>query len=305
MEKKRILVLGTFDGVHRGHQELFRQAKRIGGQMNMKPCILTFNCHPREVLGKKIKLLTLNDERISMLKNTGLECLVLPFDSILANMSPEEYIAYICARFNAGGIIAGSNHTFGCRASGTPRDIVRLADKYGYKTFIIPPILTDDGERISSTLIRERLLDSEADAAAKMLGYNYFISGKVTRGQELGHTLGFPTANLEYSDKKLVPARGVYVTAARINGRDYQGMTNIGVRPTVSDTGVITIETFLFDVSGDFYGKDMRVSFLKRIRAERKFSSKDELSSQLCQDELIARAYLSTRGIKSGVNAEN
>lgn len=292
MECKSVLVLGTFDGVHKGHRELFRQAKRIAGQMNMKPVILTFDRHPREILGMEVRLLTLNNERLGMLKDSGLECQVLPFTSQLSKMQPEEYIAFICSQFNAGGLIAGRNHTFGRGASGTPADIVRLAGKYGYKTFVIPP-LCQNGERISSTLIRNKLLIGDVDGAANLLGYNYSIAGKVTRGYSLGHMLGFPTANLEFSDKKLVPARGVYVTRTKIAGQYYQGMTNIGVRPTVSDSGVTTIETFLFDAAADLYGQDIRVYFLKRIREERKFSSPEALSEQLRKDELISRAYLS------------
>lgn len=294
MERKSVLVLGTFDGVHKGHRELFKQAKRISDQMNMTPVILTFDCHPRELLGKEVRLLTLNEERLAMLRNSGLECRVLPFTAELSQMSPEEYIAFICTRFNAGGLLAGSNHTFGRGALGTLADIVRLADKYGYKTFIIPP-LCQDGERISSTLIRNKLFAGDVDGASALLGYDYFIAGKVSRGCSLGHTLGYPTANLEYSDKKLVPARGVYVTRTRIGNRDYQGMTNIGVRPTVSDSGVTTIETFLFDAEANLYGRDIRVSFIKRIREERKFDSTEALAEQLHQDELISRAYLSAR----------
>ena len=155
--------------------------------------------------------------------------------------------------------------------------------------------MCQDGERISSTLIRNKLLAGDVDGASALLGYDYFIAGKVSRGCSLGHTLGYPTANLEYSDKKLVPARGVYVTRTRIGNRDYQGMTNIGVRPTVSDSGVTTIETFLFDAEANLYGRDIRVSFIKRIREERKFDSTEALAEQLHQDELISRAYLSAR----------
>ena len=300
MERKSVLVLGTFDGVHKGHRELFKQAKRISDQMNMMPVILTFDCHPREFLGREVRLLTLNEERLTMLKNSGFECRVLPFTAELSQMSPEEYIAFICSHFNAGGLLAGSNHTFGRGASGTPSDIVRLAAKYGYKTFIIPP-LCQNGERISSTLIRNKLLAGDVDGASALLGYDYFINGKVSRGRSLGHTLGYPTANLEFSDKKLVPARGVYVTQTRIEGRDYQSMTNIGVRPTVSDSGITTIETFLFDAAANLYSRNMRVSFIKRIREERKFDSTEALSTQLRQDELISRAYFSARSTSGGI----
>ncbi len=298
MEKKWVFVLGTFDGVHRGHRELFKQAKRLCAQNNMWPAILTFDRHPRELLGREVMLLSLNSERLHMLENTGLECRVLPFNAELAGMNPEEYIAFICSRFNVGGLLAGSNHTFGRGASGTPAEIVRLAGKYGYKTFIIPPLLSKSGERISSTLIRSKLLSGEADSAAELLGYNYFIAGRVAKGQALGHTLGYPTANLDFSAHKLVPARGVYVTVTHIDGREFQGMTNIGVRPTVSDAGNTTIETFLFDSSADLYGKDISVSFIKRIREEKKFPSREALTAQLRQDELIARAYLSALDAK-------
>lgn len=295
---KSVLVLGTFDGVHKGHKELFARARQIGRELGMRPVILTFDRHPREVLFNEVRLLTLDSERIRMLKSVaGLDCRVINFTSELAGISPEEYIVYICRNFNAGGIIAGSNHTFGKDGAGGPADIVRLSGKYGYRVFIIPPVC-EGNRRISSTLIRNLLLEGEADRASELLGYDYFIEGIVGRGESIGHTLGFPTANLEFSHKKLIPAPGVYVTSARAAGRVYHGMTNIGTRPTVSDSGIITIETYLFDVQPDLYGKDMRVSFIKRIRGEQKFASREELSAQLKQDELIARAYLSSRCIQ-------
>ena len=291
--KNAVVTIGTFDGVHLGHQKIIEQlkseAKRIGGET----VIITFHPHPRKIVhtGKEVKLITTIEERIELLSAAGIDHLVIvPFTQGFSELEPRDYVeTFLKRRCNPSVVIIGYDHKFGRERKGD----YKLLEEYSAKGFFtlkeIPQHVISNST-VSSTRIRDYLISGDIENANSLLGYEFNFEGMVVKGDQRGRTIGFPTANLQLTnEEKIVPGNGVY--AVRIN-KDWKGMMNIGVRPTV-DGSKRTIEVNIFNFSGDIYGEKIRVFVEGFLRGEKKFSGIEELKAQLEKDRVSAKERLS------------
>ena len=304
-----VLTTGTFDGVHLGHAAVLRyvveRARAVGGT----PTLVTFDPHPREVLGLgRVDLLTTVAERARLAGDLGVErVVVVPFTRELSELSPDAWVRdLLLGAVGMREIVVGYDHHFGHRRAGTVDTLRTLGDAGGTPGFsvdVVPQLVVDAGERglaVSSTRIRDALRAGDAAGAAARLGRAYALSGEVARGAQRGRTIGFPTANLApESDRLLVPADGVYATRVQIGGAArpdggawHDAMTNVGTRPTVGEGGARSIETHVLDFAGDLYGRRITVAFHRRLRDERRFDGLDALAAQLREDAGQARQAL-------------
>lgn len=287
------VALGNFDGVHRGHRYVIDP---ILGDSHAT--VVTFNPHPQEFFtGQRRQLLTPLDEKVEYLRSIGVEQLVLlPFDQTLASLTPVDFVETILvSRLQARRISVGQDFRFGYKRLGTTDDLQAIASKHGVAVQVIP-LQNCNGERISSSAIRQALQQGDLSVANKLLGRPYALIGEVVQGQQLGRTIGFPTANLQLPPEKFLPRQGVYlvqVHGIEPNSSDaiVPGVMNIGNRPTV-DGLKQTIEVHLLDWSGNLYGKQITVNLEKFLRAEQKFPSLDALKAQIQADCDAARALL-------------
>jgi riboflavin kinase/FMN adenylyltransferase len=296
--KKAVITIGTFDGVHLGHQQIIKllkqQATEIGGQT----VIITFHPHPRKVVshGKAdVKILNTLQEKTELLDQLGIDHLVVvAFNDAFASQTAEEYIEnFLVKKFHPDTIIIGYDHKFGKNRSGDYHLLEKMGEKFNYNVKEIPEHVLNQ-VTISSTKIREALLRNDIDTANNCLGYKYFFEGKVVEGNKLGRTIGYPTANLFIEDEeKLVPGNGVYAVQVTIGTEEtvYKGMMNIGMRPTVNGTKR-TIEVNIFDFDRDIYSQRMRVYLNNYLRGEVKFAGLDELKQQLAKDKIDAQQKL-------------
>jgi riboflavin kinase/FMN adenylyltransferase len=289
---KIVVGLGNFDGVHIGHQRLISELVEMARQVRGTPTILTFHPHPLAVLkpDKCPPLLLPQTVKQKFFAKLGVEVLLqIPFDLGFASISPEEFVKDILLEeMNACGLVVGYNYTFGRYGRGTPALLEEMAASYGFVLKVIPPISLE-GQPVSSTLIRKLLAAGEVTEAAKYLGYAPFVLGEVVSGAKRGRDLGFPTANLGIEKGLLVPANGVYLTKVYIDGDAYYGVANIGVKPTFNHSER-NIEVHLLDLYDDLYGYNIKVSFIKRLRKEKKFASSSELVKQIKRDIMEAKA---------------
>ncbi len=292
-----VLTIGTFDGIHLGHQELLRIIKNRAEEVNGTSVLLTFHPHPRIVLQPDsqdgIQLITTIDERIELLEKTGIDVVVIvPFSVEFANMPADDYLKNVLINhFHPKEIIIGYDHHFGKNRTGNFDLLAASQELYDYQLTQIPK-QTLEKNAYSSTAIRQALNQGEIHKANKLLGYNYFINGIVSHGDKRGRELGYPTANIQliHSDK-LIPANGVYAVRTWIDGKAYDGMLNIGIRPTFRGEEK-TIENHLFNFDQDIYGKAVRTEFIDYLRPERKFDSIEALKNQLAVDERQAKQIL-------------
>lgn len=280
------LALGYFDGVHKGHQAVIKSAVNFANQNGNKSAVITFKDHPCCFFrGVCPKYILTRDDRIKHIEALGVDYIyILDFNSKLCMLSAEDYLKNVLIdNFSPKSISTGFNHYFGAKKSGGVDLLTEKQAEYGYKYFEIPPqkVLNNT---ISSTAIRNELSKGNIQNANEMLGYNFTISGKVVKGQQLGRKIGFRTANLLYPPELIDLPFGVYSVLVDYMGMQYKGITNFGIRPTVSDSHRCSLETHILDFDKDIYGEEISVSFLKMIRAERKFSSLDELKAQISMD---------------------
>ena len=287
-----VIATGFFDGVHLGHRlvlKLLVQTAKARGEESM---VTTFWPHPRTVLqdgAMTLRLLNTLDEKKALLYGLGIDRVeVLPFSKEFSSLSTKAYIEdYIKSRFAGTAIVLGYDNRLGCDA-GTPDEIQAIAEKCGIDVIRADKYETDGGLAVSSTKIRRLIAGGDMKGAAAMLGYNYMLHGVVVCGNRLGRTIGFPTANMElYEPLKIVPGNGVYLVSVRALDRDFYGMCNIGVRPTVGMGDALTIETNIFDFNEDIYGLDIKISFIAKIRNERCFDSIEVLRQQLISDKTV------------------
>ena len=295
------IALGNFDGVHLGHAKVLSQI--IGffgankGENRLYPTVVSFNPHPREFFsGQAQLLLTTLEEKVEQLEKLGIEQLVLlPFDQDLAQLSPQAFVEKILVQdLKARKITVGQDFRFGYQRQGTAQDLVAIATQFNVEV-LITPLKTEKEERISSSLIRTALAEGRIKQANQMLGRPYSLQGMVMDGQKLGRTLGFPTANLQLPDYKLLPRLGVYAVRVSIQNsahRSLGGVMNIGHRPTLGQNQVIA-EVHLFNWSEDLYQQNLTVQLLDFLRPEQKFSSLNELKSQIIKDCQQAQEILS------------
>ena len=287
------IALGNFDGIHQGHQIVLQpiiQAGKTSSPTPLYPSVVSFTPHPREFFsGGKIKLLTPIPEKASKLADLGIEQLVLlPFNRDLAALSPEAFVEQVLVRqLNAKIISVGLDFRFGYQRKGTGQDLSQIAANYGITVHLNSLHQYQNRDRgavrVSSSLIREALLRGEVSTANQMLGSPYSLWGTVVKGQQLGRTIGFPTANLQLPPEKFLPRFGVYAVDVWLQNSLHQGVMNIGCRPTVSGD-VPTIEVHLLNWSGDLYGQNLKVYLQQFLRPEQKFDSLEALKQQITQD---------------------
>ena len=293
--KKTILTLGTFDGVHIGHRKILEKIIQKSQNGTYESLVLTFFPHPRMVLQEHsdIKLLNTIDEKIDLLNQIGIENLVIhPFDEQFSRLTAEEFVSTILVdRFHIQKIIIGHDHRFGRNRTADIQDLIAFGEQYGFEVEQIS-VQEINEISVSSTKIRKALLQGDMVLANEYLGYEYFLTGIIVKGKQLGRTIGFPTANLKVEeDYKLIPQKGVYIVKSLINNKTVFGMMNIGFNPTVNGQNQ-TIEVNYFDFNEDLYGQKITVSILKRIRSEQKFESVSLLREQLQKDATTANTYL-------------
>lgn len=289
--RKPVATIGIFDGVHTGHRFILKQLKEKAAKHGGESVVVTLWPHPRIVLNKDIqqfKLLHSRDEKIRELKKSGIDhLLIIPFDKKMASLTACEFTQeYLVDLLGIEVLLLGYDNRFGRDRRGDPEGLAMCAEKNAFRIEKIPELNAGEG-KVSSTTIRDVVLKGELEKAHRMLGYTYYLSGHVVEGNHIGRQMGFPTANIHPFDaNKLIPMNGVYAIRAELMGKEYGGMLNIGFRPTIdSASAVKTIEAHLFGVSGDFYGENIVIHFIKRVRDEMKFSGLDELKSQLAKDK--------------------
>lgn len=295
--KKTILTLGTFDGVHIGHKKILKKITQNTENQKYESLVLTFFPHPRMVLQEHsdIKLLNTIDEKIDLLEKIGIENLVIhPFDEAFSRLTAEEFVSNILVdRFHIQKIIIGHDHRFGRNRTANIDDLIAYGKEYGFEVEQISVQEINDIS-VSSTKIRNAILEGDMALANDYLGYDYFLTGSIVKGKQLGRTIGFPTANLKIEESyKLIPQNGVYIVKSIIDGQSVFGMMNIGFNPTV-DGQKQTIEIHYFNFNADLYNQKISVSILQRIRSEQKFESVELLKEQLEKDKKKSLSYLNT-----------
>ena len=293
--KPTAVALGNFDGVHRGHQQVIQPVLKNPGEI--VSTVVTFNPHPQEFFtGKRRSLLTPQSEKVEQLERLGVEQLVLlPFDRELACLSPQEFVEEILVKqLRSQSISVGQDFCFGKNRLGTVDNLKAIAFNYGIPTTIVP-LHTCEGERISSSAIRQALEQGNLDRAKLLLGRAYSLTGTVVTGKQLGRTIGFPTANIDLPTEKFLPSNGVYAVKVYIPDEKspVSGVMNIGNRPTVNGINQ-SVEVYLIDWSGDLYDKILTVKLEQFLRPEQKFESLEALKAQIQIDCDRAKATLET-----------
>lgn len=293
----KVTTIGTFDGVHIGHQKILNQVVKLAKKQGYVPVVLTLFPHPRMVLQKddSIKLLNTIDERIAILKSFGIEeVIVKKFTKKFADLSAKDYVKNILVdELNTKQIVIGYDHHFGKNRSANINDLKSFAQHYDFK---VEEISAQDIKdvTISSTKIRNALDKGEISLANSFLGYNYFITGTVIKGKSLGRTISFPTANIYIKESyKLIPNDGVYVVKSQVKNKTVFGMMNIGTNPTV-DGKTRSIEVHFLNFKDDIYEVELKIEFLKRLRSEQKFVNLEALKVQLKKDKVNATDYINT-----------
>ena len=295
--QRAVITIGNFDGVHLGHQALFREVILKSQSIDGTPVAMTFDPHPMQVLKKNYQppLITLLEQKIELISLTGIASLIcVPFTRQFASLTPREFVEDILIRrIGASVIVVGKDYTFGRYREGNVKLLRTFAEIFDFELILIDWIqhALADEDRISSTKIRELVMDGRVDEVRPMLGRFYQLRGTVTHGRDRGgKLLGFPTANLNLQDE-LCPKTGVYAVTVEINGRSYDGVANIGWSPTFDDH-VFTVEVHILDFDKNIYGQPIRINFIKRIRDELKFSSVEALAEQIRKDVIATRQVL-------------
>ena len=287
-EKESILTIGTFDGVHIGHNKILKRLIQDSKKNNLSSLVMTFFPHPRMILNKshEIKMIDTIDEKINLLEKTGLDNLIIhPFDNNFSKIRAKEFVEEILVKkLKIKEIIIGYDHKFGKDREASVEDLKKFGLDYMFNVQEIPAEEIDS-IAISSTKIRNAILNGEIEKCNKFLGRNFILTGKVVYGDGLGKKIDFPTANIEIKETyKIIPKNGVYLVKTKINSNTYFGMMNIGIRPTVGGTNK-SLEIHFFNFKDNIYGKNVSIEIIKKIRDEEKFSSIDQLKIQLKKDE--------------------
>jgi len=295
-----VLTLGVFDGLHLGHQLIIKTVVARAAALNATPTVITFDPHPRAVMHPESAppLLQTFDQKIEAFGVLGIEqTIVIRFTKEFAQTRAEEFLRDVVReRLHAQEVYLGRGFAFGRNREGNIELLREASRRLGFYAAEVPEVRLHN-RRISSSRIRELLAAGRVNLARRMLGRPYGLEGRVIRGQERGRTLGFPTANLQ-PQNRVIPHSGVYVTATLIEGIWRRSITNIGTRPTFETAGEPSIETYVMDWHGDLYGDVVRVRFLHRLRAERKFASLDDLKRQITYDAERAAQYFAHRGVR-------
>ena len=290
MEQKTIYALGFFDGVHLGHQALLRECRALADAHGCKAGAVTFTAHPDTlVFGKKPELLNTSKDRELLLRSYGMDSVLeLPFDRALMTTHWSDFLQQMIAH-DAAGFVCGSDFRFGAGGSGTAKKLEGFCLSRQLPYAIVPDQMMD-GERISSTKIRQLLVQGDVAQANRLLGHPQILTGQVMHGKQLGRTIGIPTANLVLPESLLIPRFGVYACRVNVDGSSYLAVTNIGTCPTVNGQ-TTTVEAHLLDFRGDLYSKTVTVAFYDFLRDERKFSSLEELQKEIRENALQTRKF--------------
>lgn len=297
--ERPVITIGTFDGIHLGHQKVIARLNDFARQHNGESVIFTFHTHPRLITSPNettLRLLTTLDEKTELLEKFGIEHLIVyPFNREFANLAYHEFVEKILVeKLKTHCLVVGYDHKFGKNREGGFEYLQKCAEKYNFHIEKLDALLVDD-DSVSSTKIRNALESGEIEKANQFLGYPFTLHGTVVSGNQLGRKLGFPTANIESSNKyKIIPGYGVYAVKVRLKQGEYNGMLNIGTRPTFNNNADNrSIEVNIFDFDGDIYGQEITLGFVEKIRDEQKFSGMNHLAEQLVKDRESARLILS------------
>lgn len=293
--KKRVIALGFFDGVHNGHAALMRKTAEIAKQTGATPSAFTFDPHPQNVIfGRPTPLLTSPEDRADLMrKYYGIEDVIVePFTPQRMKQPWREFLVEtLIGDLGAIHLVAGHDYHFGYKGEGNPTRLQETCRELGIGCDIIPKI-EQEGITVSSTYIRTLVAQGEIERANDFLGHPYTLSDHVSHGKKLGTTLGFPTVNLKLKENVLEPAKGVYATKVILeNGEVHMAVTNVGTRPTVDDSNQLTIEGFILDFKGDLYGQKIQMEFYKYLREEKKFPSFDALKAEIAHNVEQTRDY--------------
>lgn len=291
-----VITVGTFDGVHRGHRDVIERLVARSRELGIPSVLVTFDPHPLEIVNPAAAplLLTTHDEKLEVLAETGIDYMaVVPFTPELATYSAEAFVELILRRcFRLRELLIGYDHGFGRQRAGNVGVLRTLGERDGFQVDVVDAVSTSEGQSVSSTSIRRAVAGGDLVRAAESLGRLYSVSGRVIPGARRGRTIGFPTINLgPPAPRKLLPPEGVYAVRVQTAAGPRGGMMNLGPRPTFGDS-TTSLEAHLFDAIGDFYGTQVRIDFVQRLRQTRKFASAEQLAKQLEQDERDARNSL-------------
>ena len=293
--RERILALGFFDGVHVGHATLLRRTRERALERGAEAAVLTFDVHPDTLVsGHAVPLINSLEDREDLIRRLfGIDTVLqLRFDKAMMQMPWERFLDWIRREYGAAHLVCGHDFTFGWRGEGNPERLTKYCAENGLGSDVMPEVCLD-GSAVSSTRIRSLLKDGRLEEANRLLGHPHVLAGEVVHGRHLGSTIGFPTANLTFAPGVLVPAHGVYTGRLEIPGEaePRYAVTNVGVRPTVSDSGAVTVESYSLDWSGDLYGKRLRLEFLEYVRPEMRFDSVEALREQIARDAERVRGF--------------
>lgn len=300
--KNAVVTIGTFDGVHLGHQAIFKEMRRLAQEVGGETVVVTFHPHPRQVLSigtEQLRFICSQEEKLQKFEEYGIDnVVIIPFTKEFAGTPSDEFIkSYIIDRLHPAVIVVGYDHHFGKNRMGDFEMLSSLSQQYGFRTVQVEAQYIHQ-VAVSSTKIRNFLWAGNVKAANELLGYPYSVTGTVVLGNQIGRTLGFPTANLDIPDEYLmINNPGVYACQTDIDGKVYNAMANTGFRPTIGDraAGDFIIEVNIFDFEGDLYGKTLKVWFIDRIRDEEKFSGLEALKAQLQRDREKVKIILSSK----------
>ena len=299
-----ILTIGTYDGVHLGHQAIIREMVERARAQGKEAVLMTFEPHPRMVLqpmDHRVELIDTLEEKLSKLEDLGLDTVILfPFSLEFASLSASDFIEKILVNgLGVSEVHIGYDHQFGKNREGTYELLHQKGVELGFTVCQIEAKKIDE-VAISSTKIRHAIREGDIEMAQHYLGQAHALSGIVIHGNKLGRTIGFPTANIDWKeDTKLLPGNGVYAVKVAVAGSNLCGVMNIGVKPTVQKLPKLTAEVFIFDFDQDIYDQAIKVEFIKRLRGEQKFDSVESLKNQLKKDEELARSVFSTRAVNN------
>lgn len=291
----RVIALGFFDGVHLGHASLLKTARQRAEELGLRPAVMSFDMHPDNlVAGAQVALINSTEDREEILNRCfGIQDVILAhFDQSMMHMPWNIFITdYLVKQLGARHLVCGYDFRFGDRGRGNPQMLKEKCSELGIGCDVLPKV-SIDGQTVSSTYIRSLLQEGKVQEAALFLGHPHCLSGPVVHGRQLGRTIGIPTANLLIPQGVLTPAFGVYATKVFLpGGMEYMAVTNVGVRPTVGQSELVTVEPWILDFEGDLYGKHIRVDFYARLRGEKRFNDLEALRKEICDNAEATRSF--------------
>ena len=291
--RETAVALGNFDGVHMGHRALIRRAVDKAKEKGIKSAVFTFSNHPRNLIAGRniVQNIITGEQKEKIIEEHDVDYLFnIEFTWDICNMKPELFVEeLLCRCFRMKYAICGFNYRFGSRAEGTPELLKEMGRELDFELDMFEPVIVD-GNIVSSTFIRGLIETGQVERCRKYMGERYRITGSVVVGNKIGRTIGFPTVNQIIDENMITPSNGVYITTCTFEGKTYPSITNIGVKPTIGDYKK-NAETHIFDFSGDLYGKEITVEFIKKTRDEKKFNGIEELTAQIDRDCMKARKY--------------